>query len=310
VRPAAYAGRSYPSDPTELRRELDAFFVVDGGPGPMNRTAVPDGRRLTAVLSPHIDPTRGGPALAWAYKTVAERSDADLFVIFGTAHHLMDQWFCASRKDFDTPLGAVRTDRAFIDRLAKHLASSVAGRCLDLFEDELAHRSEHSIEFQALFLQHVLGGSRDFRIVPILVGSFHEFVAEKASPAAAPEVQAFLAAVRFAAARHSGKVCYISGADLAHVGQRFGDPWLLDKRRLAEQSKDDRKLLELACRGDSESFFRHVALQGDCRRICGLSPTYTMLAVLDSARGELLKYGQAVEEDGTACVSFASAAFY
>jgi hypothetical protein len=35
-----------------------------------------------------------------------------------------------------------------------------------------------------------------------------------------------------------------------------------------------------------------------------------MLEVARPKRGELLKYDQAVELDGTACVSFASAAFY
>jgi AmmeMemoRadiSam system protein B len=310
VRPAWHAGRSYPSDAADLSREFDAFFVADGGPGVIGPATVRNGRPLAGIISPHIDPARGGSAYAWAYKAVAEESDADLFVVFGTAHQPMRQWFCASRKDFSTPLGTVRTDQAFIDRLAAHLASSVAGRCIKLFDDELAHRVEHSIEFQVTFLQHVLGGKREFRIVPILVGSFHEFLAENDPPDGSPEIQAFLAAMRFAARQHPGKVCYVSGADLAHVGRRFGDPWPMNKSRLAAQSKDDRKLLKFACQGDAAGFFRHVALQKDRSRICGLSPTYTMLAVLGPVRGKLHRYDQAVEADGSACVTFASAALY
>jgi hypothetical protein len=68
--------------------------------------------------------------------------------------------------------------------------------------------------------------------------------------------------------------------------------------------------LKFACQGDAAGFFRHVALQKDRSRICGLSPTYTMLAVLGPVRGKLHRYDQAVEADGSACVTFASAALY
>jgi len=310
VRPASHAGGAYAAEPEELREQLAALFTSEKGPGRPDPDGSPDGRQLCGLISPHIDPHRGGPAFAWAYKQVVEHGEADLFVIFGTAHHPMENLFCISRKDFDTPLGVVQTDRQFVDRLAEHLASSVAGRQIDLFADELVHRMEHSIEFQAMFLKYMLDAKRDFRIVPVLVGSFDEFIAGNTSPEESPEVQAFVAAVRAAASEHSGKVCYISGADLAHIGQRFSDEWLLDQKRLARLAEDDKKLLERACDRDPAGFFSHVADQRDRNRICGLSPTYTMLEVMDGVRGELLTYDQAVEPDGTSCVSFASVAFY
>jgi len=310
VRPASHAGGAYEGEAEALREQLGQLFTNDDGPGEIDPQAASDGRQLRGIISPHIDLHRGGSAFAWSYKQVAQYSDADLFVIFGTAHSAMEQLFCVSRKDFDTPLGIVRTDGRFIDRLAEDLASSVTGQQIDLFEDEMAHRFEHSIELQAMFLQYVLGGKREFRIVPVLAGSFDGFLAEGLQPDESPLVQAFLAATLAAAEGHSGKVCYISGADFAHVGQRFGDEWLLDAERLAEQSEDDQKLLRAACRGDSAGFFSHVAEQLDCRRICGLSPTYTMLKLLGPSRGELLKYDQAVEPDGTSCVSFASVAYF
>jgi AmmeMemoRadiSam system protein B len=222
----------------------------------------------------------------------------------------MRQLACVSQKDFQTPLGVVQTDRQFAERMAEHLAGSVAGRELDLLEDETAHRHEHSIEFQVVFLQYLLGGKREFRIVPILVGSFQEFITEGISPDQTPELEALVAAIRAAAAAHGPGVCYVSGADLAHVGRRFGDEWLLDRGRLDEQEEDDRRLLEAACGGDAAAVFEHVARQEDRRRICGLGPTYLMLRAVEPARGRLLRYDQAVEEDGTSCVSFASVAYY
>ena len=147
-------------------------------------------------------------------------------------------------------------------------------------------------------------------MVPVLVGSFHEFLAGGGTPGESPEIEAFVAAVRAAADGHSGAVCCVSAADFAHVGRRFGDPWLLDAPRLETQTARDRKLLQAVCRHDSEGFYRAVAEQEDSGRICGLSPTYAMLAVMRPARGRLLKYAQAVDEDRTGCVSFAAAAFY
>jgi MEMO1 family protein len=317
VRPAAHAGGAYAGEPEALLKQLDALFLPPDGPGPPGEpgSAVEGARqrggaRLTGVLSPHIDLYRGGPAFAHAYKRLVEESDADLFVIFGTAHSWMRHLFSVTRKHFDTPLGTVETDVDFIKRLAAKAKATAGGEELDLFGSELAQRNEHSIEFQVLFLQYLLGGRRPFKVVPILTGSFHEFVAAGRKPSESPVVRAFVAGLRATASEHKGKICYISGGDLAHIGRRFGDRSLLDADRLKLQSESDLALLAAACRADSAQFFNQVAGEKDQNRICGLSPTYTMLEVMQPRRGELLRYGQAVEPDGTSCVSFGSLAFY
>jgi AmmeMemoRadiSam system protein B len=311
VRPAAHAGGAYAADPEALSAQLAALFTHDHGPGAIEGAAATGAHgRLCGVLSPHIDLDRGGPTFAWAYKQVIERSDADLFVIFGTCHTPMRNLFALTKKHFDTPLGTVETDKSLVAKLAQRATAATGDRDLNLFADELSHRSEHSIEFQVVFLQYLLGNRRPFKILPVLTGSFHNFVEEGASPGDSKEVAAFVSAMRDTVAEHAGKVLYISGADLAHIGQRFGDRALLDRDRLKALAEDDRALLTAACRPDAEAFFSHVARQQDCNRICGLSPTYTMLEVMRPGRGELLRYDQAVELDGTSCVSFAAAAFY
>ena len=105
-------------------------------------------------------------------------------------------------------------------------------------------------------------------------------------------------------------MCYISGGDLAHIGQRFGDREFLDRARLTSQAENDRRLLEAACRCDAQAFFGHVAAdRGPISRVWAVAHLYH--AGSDAPkRGELLRYDQAVELDGTSCVSFASLAFY
>src|SRR5262249_56372138 len=91
---------------------------------------------------------RGGPAGAWAYRALAERCAADLFVIVGTCHVGMRHPFALTRKDYGTPLGPARADRDFVEALSARAAQ-------DCFGSELAHRNEHSVEFQAVFLQYL-----------------------------------------------------------------------------------------------------------------------------------------------------------
>ena len=238
----------------------------------------------------------------WAYKTLVEQSDADVFVILGVAHQPCRRRFVLTRKDFATPLGVATTDRPYVDQLAEAAGSH-------LFDDELTHRSEHSIEFQAVFLKHVLG-DRPFTIVPILVGSFHDLMKRKADPITDPEIGRFIQALRRTEQASGRKVAYIGGIDLCHVGPEFGDPGRVDAA-LQRQVRDfDHAMLARAEAVDPVGWFRTASEVGDRWRVCGLAAAYTMLHVLGPSRGELLKYNQAVDDRKTCCVSFASMVFH
>ena len=295
-RPASHAGGAYPDDPAELRSRMDGFFTSPQGPG-----AVGDfqGGGVSGLIAPHIDFHRGGPAYAWAYRDLAERCDADLFVIFGTCHAGMADPFALTRKDYDTPLGAARVDREVVEALAAR-----AGQ--DCFGSELAHRNEHSIEFQAVFLSYLYAGRRDIRIVPVLTSFAHEALARGQRPDDDPRVGRFLDALADLAG--SGRrVAFIAGADLAHVGPRFGDPQPVSPAELGTIDREDREMLRAVQAGDPEGFFESVRADGDRRRICGLSPIYTLLRVRAGAKGLLRQYGQWPDPQGV--VSFASVVF-
>ena len=300
VRHAAHAGTAYEADPTALRRQLAGYFADPAGPGTAAALAI-DGPVL-GILAPHIDPRRGGPCFAWAYEAIRQVT-ADVFVIFGTAHQPTSVPFPLTLKDYETPFGRVETDKAFVRDLARRYPT-------DLLSDELAHRSEHSIEFQVLFLQYMLGPTRQFRVVPILVGSFHECVARQIPPAEMVHIADFIQAIREVASTRAEPVAYIVGGDLAHVGMKFGDQGRLTPAFLEQVAHEDQALLDAVARMDAEGLFQVIAEHQDRRRICGFPPTYMLLSTMPATAGMVLKYDQAIEPAMQLMVSYASVVFH
>jgi MEMO1 family protein len=301
-RPAALAGRSYAASVRALRAQLEQFFVDSSGAGmPADEPALQTSIR--GILSPHIDFHRGGPVYTWSYKELVEQSQADTFVVLGVAHQYCRRRFVLTSKDFDTPLGLVPTDRSYVDRIV-----SLTGR--DFFDDELSHRTEHSIEFQVVFLQYLLGGRRDFSIVPILVGSFHDLMERGIDPIDDPDVSRFIQALRVAESSSGKRVAYIGGIDLCHVGPEFGDPQPVDSGLQEQIRSFDDQMLDRAAACDPGGWFQTAAGVGNRYRVCGLAATYTMLHAIGPAQGRLLKYKQALDERRTCCVSFASMVFH
>jgi AmmeMemoRadiSam system protein B len=292
----------YEGEPDALRRQITGLFAGPGGPG-LPRPTSPDGR-LRAALIPHIDYARGGTTYAWGFREVFERTDASLFVIIGTSHYSLHR-FTLTRKDFKTPLGVARTDQAFIDRLVAHYGGG-------LFDDELtAHLPEHSIELEVVFLQYLYEGRRPIRIVPLVVGSFGDCVAEPGlPPAARPEVGRMIEALRHAEAESAEPVCYVISGDLAHIGPKFGDAEPVAEATLAHSRAQDEALLRRAAAPDPAGYFALIADEQDRRRICGLPPTYLVLEAARPSAGRLLRYDQYIHPRGFESVSFASVAFY
>jgi len=300
VRPATHAGEAYAADPEELARQLDAFFTAPEGPGESSPELKED--CLVGIVAPHIDLQRGGICFAWAYKELVENTSAELFLLLGTVHVPTENLFVLTRKDFETPFGVARTEVGFVESL--DIASA------DLFADEPVHGREHALEFQILFLQHLLASRRDIRIVPVLCGSFLEFISDDRSPSRELQFAEFVDALRRAIASAGKRVCLIAGADLAHVGPRFGDREPLTPNVLQRVEEQDREMLGHVERLDPEGFFRYIAREGDRRNICGLSPIYTMLHAIDATEGKLLRYDKTVDPSAQSAVTFASLAFY
>lgn len=299
VREAQHSGLSYPENADELRGWIDGFYEKAGNEG---RVANSPGK-IRGIVSPHIDFNRGGKSYALAYGEL-RHTDADVYFIFGTSHYAEnDNPFIITEKNFLTPFGEAETDVDIVKRLAAECD-------WDLFEGEFLHKSEHSIEFQVAFLQHALGEEKSFLIVPILCNSFRRMVSEGISPAEDGKVSTFLRAVSEILSELGDRAFVIAGADMAHVGPKFGDPSRVDKDILNDIAERDRKSLSLTERMDAEGFYRSVEAEKDWRKICGLSPIYTTLKVLNARSGKILDYEQVLEPDTGSVVSFASVGFY
>ena len=237
-------------------------------------------------------------ATPYAFRELFERSPAKLFVIVATSHCSRHR-FTLTRKHFQTPLGTVPTDQAFIDRLVAHYGDG-------LFDDEFgAHWPEHSIELEVVFLQYLYEKRRDIRIVPLLVGSFADCVQSRVSPGTRPDIRRMADALR-AAEREAGEpVCYVISGDLAHIGPFFGDEGNLRDEPLAHSRRQDKAILDAALGADPDAYFRVIADEGDERRICGLPPTWLTLAVAGSSSGRMLHYDQYIDPRRSQSVFFA-----
>lgn len=301
IREAIFAGKSYEKEPSGLKAQLSSYFTGPEGPGPLNKERGQNG--LVGVVAPHIDFQRGGFCYAFAHREIWERNSSECFVIFGISHQPMKQAFCATQKDFETPLGLLKVDRELLEAIQSRYP-------FDLLVDEGVHRIEHSIEFQCVFLRYLYPEPLEIRIVPILCGSFHEAIQKQLSPMDFPAIRTFIKAMREATAHLGKKVCYLASADLAHQGLQFGDREGIGEYDLRVLKAEDQEMLGYAERRDGEGFYSFIQRERDRRRICGLPAIYVLLNVIEAREGKLLKYGQAFTPELQSVVSFASLAFY
>lgn len=301
VRPAAHAGVSYEADAAKLRTQLESFFTSPDGaglPNPKKRA-----KKITGLIAPHIDLRAGGPCYSHAYKALAESVAADCYVILGTGHTGLRNLYSAFAKDFVTPLGEVRCDIEFIQMLWSNSASDFSG-------DVLAHKTEHTIEFQLLFLQYLFQARRAFTFVPILCSFSYDVLNAAPMTRERQIIDDFTTALRKTISHFGKKVCLIASVDLSHVGPRYGDQHSSDMNFISQVHQADRELLACVEKLDTEGFYSRVASQRDRYRVCGFAPIYTLLKVIDSREGKLLNYTEAKVDEQNSMVTFASMVFY
>lgn len=187
TRHATKEGTWYPGTREGLARAVDSYLANVDQPLLAGE--------LLGLISPHAGYTYSGQTAAYAYRQLEGRQ-VDTVVLLGPSHYDWVGDYATSTEDaYETLLGLVPLDRAFIDDLAE----SVLLR-------RIRGDREHSLELQVPFLQRQLG---EFRLVPILMCADDPDVARSLAQALAG------VALKWAAAGR--RVLFVASSDLYHI---------------------------------------------------------------------------------------------
>jgi len=297
LRAAAFAGKSYEADGAKLKKQIDGFFTSKEGPD--FKPSENRGRLIKGLVAPTYDVRQAGPIYAWAYKELQEAQQPDVLIIIGTANAGLENLYAVTDKDFETPLGVVPVDRTILDRLRSLVP--------DCFAEDIAHQSEHAIEFQLPFLQTNTGATKPFTIVPIL-SSFSAM--SLADPSIRAAIDRFLTALREAIAASGKTACVIAAGELAHLGMRYGDSAPPTDFSFHRSMQYDMEMLKFVEELKAEEFAGYIQKEKDQRRISGFSPIYSLLRLIQAEKGQVLRYDRGMTDQYNSTVTYASMAFF
>ncbi len=255
---------------------------------------------VRGLVAPHLDYPRGRPCYAAAYATLRNRPVPHRVVILGTNHFGLSSSVVATASDFATPLGRVKTDVDFIERL-EHV-------CGDLRAYELDHVQEHSIELQILWLQHLFGAD-SFTTAAFLCPDPCGPTGTAPYDGQGVDLRAFALALREQVDQDAVDTLVVAGADLSHVGAAFGDERRLDQTYLEEVKRRDLSALSELTRDDPDAFVRCVAEGKNPTSVCSAGCLFTLATVLRPCEVTLLDYHQAVDRPSQTCVTCAALAY-
>ena len=295
TRVAAFAGRSYEVDGTKLKKQVDGFFASSEGPD--FKPSENQGKRIKGLVAPSYDLKQAGPIYAWAYKELQEAQQPDVYVIIGTAHAGLEHLFAVTDKDFQTPLGVVPADQVIVNRLKAVVP--------EFFEEDIAHQSEHAIEFQLPFIQ--TGVNKPVTIVPILA-SFSALSLN--DPAVRSSVDRFLDTLREAIVASEKTVGVLAAGELAHLGMRYGDSAPPTDFSFHRAMQRDLEMLKHVEELKPEEFAHYIQKEQDQRRISGFSPIYSLLRLIQADKGQVLRYDRGITDQYNSTVTYASMAFF
>jgi AmmeMemoRadiSam system protein B len=292
TRPCVHCGQSYPDNSLELKNRLEE--ILSAVPPPEKK-----GQNIVALVAPHIDLAVGFRVYAAAYQRLSLVKPSRI-VLLGVGHRMSKALFSVTDKDFETPLGTTPCEKSLVRILREEGGPTVA-------DNDFAHRSEHSIEFQILFLQHILPKG-SFTMIPILCGSLLEGLSQYTRSAYIEKAGPFLDKLREIIQDPEQETLLIAGVDLSHIGLKFGHERpasYLEK----ETEKHDRNLLQHVSHGDADLFWQESQRVEDRFHVCGFSALACLLEVLSGRKGDILDYQLWHEEATKSAVSFSALIF-
>ncbi len=156
MRYPAVAGQFYEGKEDALRKQIEACFLHELGPGEI--PVLKEGeRKIKGAVVPHAGYMFSGPVAAHVSSALAKDGFPETFLIIGPKHSGLGSPIAITTEEFQTPLGKVPIDMDLAEKLHTGVIDN----------DLMAHRNEHSIEVQLPFLQYL---KSDIKFVPLCIG--------------------------------------------------------------------------------------------------------------------------------------------
>jgi len=292
TRPCSHCGQAYPAQPEQLTSRLDEILNLSSPTSPENINVL-------ALVAPHIDLNVGEKVYASAYGMVKDLEPTRILVM-GVGHKIGDRLFCLTDKDFETPLGLCRNDVPTFARLKEKAGDLIS-------DNDFAHRSEHSIEFQIIFLQHIFK-NHPFTIIPVLCGPIQTTIHPYSRQAYLEKTGTFLEGLKMIIEDSDHTTLIVAGVDFSHIGLKFGHRLPADQLD-GRSERHDRSLLNHLAERDADAFWQESAGVNDEYNVCGFSALACLLEILPPCKGEILDYQIWHEQPTRSAVSFAAVAF-
>jgi len=271
INDAMFNGVLYGARPKDLKRELRLCFNSVNKKklcrilGKINT--------LKGVIVPHSNIELSGSCAAWAYKAIEIMGLPDLVILLVPNHALPleSSPFSVCAKPLRSPLGVVKTDRYFINRLARECK-------FDIFQEEFVHIYEHAIGIQLPFLQFIYNSAhKHLLIVPVVC---HLPYFRKHDKHLERPVHQFLNSLRNCIIRSRKRILVIASGDLHHQ-----ERW----RASADFHKKNQKIIQLMSKADKRLFYKY-ALKSKDTHACCKDPFLAFLELLEPKQGLLLDY--------------------
>lgn len=258
IRPPAVAGRFYPDDPARLRETLDSFLAA---PIPKKET---NGKiAALSCMAPHAGYMYSGAVAGEVFRRIQIPARV---ILIGPRHYPRGASLAIlSEGAWQTPLGLAPIDAALAQKIARAFPL--------LREDDVAHRSEHSLEVQVPFLQRL---APSFSFVPIVLGPVSYETLESLGHALAKAIRA-----------ETDPVLLVASSDMNHYEND------------AVTRVKDRKAINRILALDPRGLFDTVRTEEIS--MCGYGAAVVMLTAandLGATRAELLRYATSGEVNG------------
>lgn len=299
IRPATSAGSAYSDNYAILNASLTKYLQSAPIPEDDDRATNAIRRAPRAVIVPHMDFSRAGKIYAQVYRELQSCQKPDAVIVIGTAHYPLKNRYALCPKDFAIPNAVMRYHRELTDEILSR-SKTVA----DFTTDILAHRTEHSIELQLVWLRHIWG---EIPIVPLLASAIDDLIINPALSATDNQLQIFSTILADLMQRY--RLTILASADLAHVGKRFGDQRELDETFLRETERADREYLAHVKNGDALNSLNCLHQHRDAFHLCGTGSIYALNTCLPKIKGRILGYHQAITAELEQAVSCAGLIF-